>query len=60
MSTKECSGFFPCLDFELFAKIEKRLGFYALAETIFIQSINNSRSKQNNKNSKHAFVDICK
>ena len=37
MSTKGCSRFILfCLDFDLFAKIEKRPGFYTLTETIFI------------------------
>ena len=35
----------------------KRPGFYTLAFYIFI---NNSRSKQNNKNPTHLFVDIGK
>ena len=38
-------------------KNKKRPGFYTLTETVFI---NNSRSKQNKKNSEHYFVDIVK
>ena len=38
-------------------KNKKRAGFYTLVFYIFI---NNSRSKQNEKNSKHDFVDIVK
>ena len=46
MSINGYSGYFLfCLDLELFAKIKKP-GFYTLAFYIFI---NNSRSKQNNK-----------
>ena len=37
--------------------LQKRPGFYTLVFYIFI---NNSRSKQNKKNSKHPFVDIVK
>ena len=52
MSTEGYAGFFLfCLDLELFV----RPGFYALVFYIFI---NNSRSKQNKKNPKHAFLDI--
>ena len=54
MPIKRCSGFILfCLDLELFAKIKKDL----VSTTIFI---NNSRSKQNKKNSEHAFVGIVK
>ena len=49
--------FLFCLDLELFAKINKRPGFYTLTETRFI---NNSRFKQNKKNPKHPFGDIGK
>ena len=45
-----------CLDFELFAKLKKRDGFYTLTETMFI---NNSRFKQNKKNP-NSLVDIAK
>ena len=46
---KKVSGsFLFFLDLELFAKIKKTYGFYALAFYIFI---NNSRSKQNKKKS---------
>ena len=38
-------------------KNKKRPGFYTLTKTIFI---NNSRSKQNKKNSEHPFVGIVK
>ena len=55
MSTKGCLGIiFFCLDLELFAKIKKN-GFCTLVFNIFI---NNSRSKENQKKSEHAFVDI--
>ena len=47
-------NFLLYLDFELFAKVP---GFYILKETRFV---NNSRSKQNLKNSTHPFVDIRK
>ena len=58
MSAKECLGFFLfCLDLELLKKNVKRPGFYALIFYIFI---NNSRSKQNEKNPRHVFVDIGK
>ena len=57
MSTKECVGFFLFyLDLEYLQNL-KRPGFYALVFKIFI---NNSRSKQNNKNSAHPFVDTGK
>ena len=50
--------FLFCLELELFAKIKKKIpGFYTLTETRFI---NNLRSKQNNKNHTHPFVDIRK
>ena len=52
------SGFFIfCLDLEIFSKIKKRPGFYALTETILI---NNSRSKQKKKDPKHPFVGTVK
>ena len=57
MSTKGCSEFILlCLDLDIFAKIEKRPGFYTLTESIFI----NSSSKQIKKNSEHPFVGIVK
>ena len=56
MSTKSCSGFFLfCLDLELFAKIKKETS--TLTETKFI---NNSRSKENEINPEHPFVEIVK
>ena len=58
MSTKRWSGFsLFCSDVELFAKNEKRPIFYTITEARFI---NNSRSKQNIKIPKDAFVDIDK
>ena len=45
------------VDLELLAKIKKRPGFYTLKKTRFI---NNSRSKQDEKNPEHSFVDIGK
>ena len=55
MSTKGCVGFFLFyLDLELFAKIKKDL----VSTHSFFTLINNSRSKQNRKNSADAFVDI--
>ena len=49
--------FFFCLNLELFTKIKERPSFYKHTETGFT---NNSRSKQNEKNSEHPFVDIGK
>ena len=49
--------FLFCLDLELFTKILIRPGFYTL---VFYTFINNSKSKQNNKNPAHLFVDITK
>ena len=58
MFTKWCVGFFLFdLDLELFAKNKKRPGFCTLA---FYTFINNSRSKQNNKNPTHPFVEFTK
>ena len=58
MPTKQCVGFFLfLLDLALFAKIKKKTGFYTL---VFYTFINNSKSKQNKKNSTHPFVDITK
>ena len=52
---KRCVGFFLYyLDLNLFAKIEKKPGFYTL---VFHTFINNSRSKQNKTNPTHIFVD---
>ena len=41
----------------MICKNQKRPGFYTFTKTIFI---NNSRSKQNKKNSEHSFVGIVK
>ena len=59
MSRKGCVEFFLlfCLKLELFAKIKKDSSFYTLTET---RVINNSRSKQNQKSSKHVFLDTGK
>ena len=58
ISTKVCVGIFLfCLDIKLFAEIKKRPGFYTL---VFYTFINNSRSKQNKKNSTYPFADITK
>ena len=47
-STKGGSGFFILfLDLELLANIKKRPGFYTLTETIFINTQNLKKSKQN-------------
>ena len=55
MCTKGCVGLLKfCLDLELFAKIKKDL----VSTHSFFTLINNSRSKQNRKNSADAFVDI--
>ena len=52
-----CGIFFLfCLDREPFSKKLKRPSFYIL----FYIFINNSRSRQNKKNPKHAFVGIIK
>ena len=57
MSTKGCVGFLKFfLELELFAKIKKDL-VSTHTETWFI---NNSRSKQNKKNTEHRFADIGK
>ena len=54
----KCVVFFLfCLDLELFAKIKKNPDFCTL---VFYTFINKSRSKQNEKNPIHAFVDITK
>ena len=57
MLTKGCSGSFILFISSVTCKNRKRPGFYTLTETSLL---NNSRSKQNNKNSEHAFVDIGK
>ena len=58
MFTKNCVGFFLFyLELELFVQIKKRSVFCTLTKTKFI---NNSRSKQNKKNSEDPFVDIGK
>ena len=58
MFTKNCVGFFLFyLELELFVQIKKRSVFCTLTKTKFV---NNSRSKQNKKNSEHPFVDIGK
>ena len=52
MSTKGCVGFFSFyLDLGVICKSLKRPGFYTLA---FYTFINNSRSKQNEKNQQNA------
>ena len=53
---RECGIYLFCLYLELYAKI-KWSGFYTLVFYIFV---NNSRSKHNKANPKHAFVDIIK
>ena len=55
-STKGCVEFLFCLDLELFANIKKDL----VSTHSFYTLINNSRSKQNQKNPAHLFGDITK
>ena len=58
MSTKGCAGFFILFRTWVICQNKKKIpGFYTLTETRFI---NNLRSKQNNKNHTHPFVDIRK
>ena len=58
MPSKGCWGLFLfSLDFESLDKIKKRPGFYTVTETRFI---NNSRHKQNKKDSTHPSVDFGK
>ena len=52
-----CGIFFISFGSWVICKNEKRPGFYTL---VFYTFINNSRFKQNKKNSAHAFVDITK
>ena len=52
-----CGIFFILFRSSVICKIKKRPGFYTL---LFYTFINNSRSKQNEKNPAHAFVDITK
>ena len=58
-----CGIFLFCLDLELFAKIlsclQKLIKTW-FPHTFFCTFINNSRSKQNKKNSTQPFVDITK
>ena len=57
MSTKVCGIFLILLRSSVICKKLKRPGFYTLVYYIFV---NNSRSKQNEKNPAHSFVDIIK
>ena len=52
-----CGVFFILFRSWVICKSLKEPGFYTL---VFYTFINNSRSKQNKKNPKHAFVDITK
>ena len=54
---KNMRDFFILVKSWVICKNKKRPGFYTLGFYIFIY---NSRSKQNKKNLKHAFLDIIK
>ena len=59
MSTKECSGVFLfCSNLELFAI--KTWFLHAHRDQVSHIFVNNARSKQNNKNPEHSFVDLVK